>query len=42
MLFYRCKFHMVQLTEELAAATNSQLTPVERNNVLNYEDYLLE
>ena len=31
---------MLQLTEELATATNKQLTPAERNNVLNYKDYL--
>ena len=41
MLHYRCKYHILQLAEELAAATNRQLTP-ERNNVLNYEGYLLE
>nr|POF06533.1 hypothetical protein CFP56_49049 [Quercus suber] len=28
--------------QELAAATNRQLTPAEHNNVLNYEDYLSE
>ena len=33
---------MLQLAEELAIVTNRQLTLVERNNVLNYEDYLLE
>ena len=36
----RSRYHMLQLAEELAAATNRQLTPTERNNVLNYEDYL--
>ena len=33
---------MLQLAEESAAKTNKQLTPVEHNNVLDYEDYLLE
>ena len=33
---------MLQLVEELAATANKQRTPMERNNVLNYEDYLLE
>ena len=42
MLLRRCKYHMLQLTEELAVVTNRQLTPIERNNVLNYEDYLSE
>ena len=40
ILLCRCKYHMLQLTEELATATNKQLTPAERNNVLNYKDYL--
>ena len=38
----RCRYHMLQLVEELAAVTNKQLTPTECNNVLNYEEYLLE
>nr|POF08262.1 hypothetical protein CFP56_55663 [Quercus suber] len=42
MILRRSRYHMLQLAEELAAATNRQLTPAERNNVLNYEDYLLE
>ena len=42
MLLRRCRYHMLQLAEELATATNRQLTPAERNNVLNYEDYLSE
>ena len=42
MLLRRCKYHMLQLVEELATATNRQLTPVERNNILNYEDHLSE
>ena len=42
MLLHRCRYHMLQLTEELAAATNRQLTSVKRNNILNYEDYLSE
>ena len=42
MIFCRCNYHMLQLAEKLAAATNRQLTLAERNNVLNYEDYLLE
>ena len=42
MILHRSKYHMLQLAEELAAATNGQFTPTERNNVLNYEDYLLE
>ena len=33
---------MLQLAKELAATMNRQLTLVERNNVLNYEDYLSE
>ena len=40
MILRRSRYHMLQLVEELAAATNRQLTPAERNNVLNYEDYL--
>ena len=42
MILRRSRYHMLQLAEELAAATNRQLTPAERNNVLNYEDYLSE
>ena len=42
MILYRCRYHMLQLAEELAATTNGQLTPTERNNVLNYENYLSE
>nr|POE99072.1 hypothetical protein CFP56_56257 [Quercus suber] len=42
MILRRSRYHMLQLAEEQAAATNMQLTPVERNNVLNYEDYLSE
>ena len=42
MLLRRCKNHILQLAEELAAATNKQLTLAERNNVLNYKDYLSE
>ena len=42
MILRRSRYHMLQLAEELAAATNKQLTPAERNNVLNYEDYLSE
>ena len=42
MILRRSRYHMLQLAEELAAATNMQLTPAERNNVLNYEDYLSE
>ena len=42
MILCRCKYLMLQLTEELAVATNRQLTLAECNNVLNYEDYLLE
>ena len=41
MLRHRCKYHILQLAEKLAAATNRQFTP-ERNNVLNYKSYLLE
>ena len=40
MILRRSRYHMLQLAEELAVATNRQLTPAERNNVLNYEDYL--
>ena len=42
MILRRSRYHMLQLVEELATATNRQLTPAERNNVLNYEDYLSE
>ena len=42
MILRRSRYHMLQLAEELAAAMNRQLTPAERNNVLNYEDYLSE
>ena len=42
MILRRSRYHMLQLAEELATATNRQLTPTERNNVLNYEDYLSE
>ena len=42
MLFRRSKYHMLLLAEELAVATNRQLTPTERNNVLNYDPYLSE
>ena len=42
MILRRSRYHMLQLAEELAAATNKQFTPVERKNVLNYEDYLSE
>nr|POE73133.1 hypothetical protein CFP56_76195 [Quercus suber] len=38
----RSRYNMLQLADELATATNRQLTPAERNNVLNYEDYLSE
>ena len=40
MILRRSRYHMLQLAKELAAATKRQLTPAERNNVLNYEDYL--
>ena len=42
MILRRSRYHMLQLAKELAAATNKQLTLAECNNVLNYEDYLLE
>ena len=42
MILRRSRYHMLQLAKELATATNRQLTPTERNNVLNYEDYLSE
>ena len=42
MILRRSRYHMLQLAEELAAATNKQLTSMERNNVLDYEDYLSE
>ena len=42
MILRRSKYDMLQLAEELAVTTNRQLTPAKRNNVLNYEDYLLE
>ena len=40
MILRRSRYHMLQLAKELAATTNRQLTLAERNNVLNYEDYL--
>ena len=40
MILRRSRYNMLQLAEKLAAATNRQLTPAKRNNVLNYEDYL--
>ena len=42
MILRRSRYHMLQLVEELAATTNRQLTPTERNYALNYEDYLSE
>ena len=42
MILHRSRYHMLQLAEELAAATNRQLTLAEHNNVLNCEDFLLE
>ena len=42
MILRRSRYHMLKLAEELAAVMNGQLTPAEHNNVLNYEDYLLE
>lgn len=42
MLLRRSKYYMLQLVEELAIATNRQLTPREQNNILNYESYLSE
>ena len=42
MLLRKCRYHMLQHAEELAAAANRQLTQAKRNNVLNYEDCLLE
>ena len=35
-------YHLLQLTEEQAIATNRQLTLAERNSVFSYEDYLSE
>ena len=40
IILRRSRYHILQLAEELAATTNRQLTPMECNNVLNYEDYL--
>ena len=40
MLLRRCRYHILQLAEELAIVTNRQLTLVEYNNVLNYKGYL--
>ena len=42
MILHRSRYHMLQLAEKLATATNRQLIPAERNNVLNYKDYLSE
>jgi len=36
MILNRCRYHMLQLAKELAAAMNRQRTLAERNNVLNY------
>ena len=40
MLLRRCRYYMLQLAEEMATATQRELTPNERNNVLSYEEYL--
>ena len=42
MILHRSRYHMLQLAEELATATNRELIPAKRNNALNYEDYLSE
>ena len=42
MILRRSRYHMLQLAEELAVATNRQLISTECNNVLNYEVYLSE
>ena len=40
MLPRRCRYYMLQLTEEMATATQREFTPNERNNVLSYDEYL--
>ncbi len=40
MLLRRCRYYMLKLAEEMATATQRELTDDERNNVLNYESYL--
>ena len=42
ILLCKCRYHMLEHAEELAAVANKQLTQAKRNNVLNYEDCLLE
>jgi hypothetical protein len=40
MLLHYCRYYMLQLAEEMATATQKELTPNERNNVLSYDEYL--
>ena len=40
MLLRRCRYYMLQLAGEMATATQRELTPNERNNVLSYDEYL--
>ena len=40
MLLRRCRYYILKLAEEMATATQRELTDDERNNVLNYESYL--
>ncbi|KAL7259969.1 hypothetical protein ACSBR1_005770 [Camellia fascicularis] len=40
MLLWRCRHFMLQLTTEMAEASNRKLTMTERNNVLNNDKYL--
>jgi uncharacterized protein (UPF0216 family) len=40
MLLRLCRYYMLQLTKEMATATQKEFIPNERNNVLSYEEYL--
>ena len=42
MLLDHCWYYMLQLAEEMATATQKELTPNERNNVLSYDEYLYD
>ena len=40
MLLRHSRYYMLQLVEKMTTATQRELTPNERNNVLSYEKYL--
>ena len=42
MLLDHCWYYMLQLAEEMATATQKELIPNKRNNVLSYDEYLSE